>query len=251
MRISILLLPLISYDGTFLSKRKVWLLICTILLFSVGMVLPDAVVGVTNIVISAETVRDFGEMSPENIGIVEDEDASNGLALGWTGGASNPAVAAPTAWFKVEFFADAAEYFIWVRARSDGDTSTDSLWFQFDDQIGTDKNTADKDAPDRGLGNWRDVFDAGVYVWASQDVPPPTVVSVKFQERGLHTLLVQPRQVPHFIDQVLLSKDQDERPDDEPWPWNPARDPRVLPVESRGKLATTWASLKSYNGAIR
>ncbi|MBM3237840.1 hypothetical protein FJZ31_16245, partial [Candidatus Poribacteria bacterium] len=109
------------------------LLIGTILSFSIGMALPDAAVGVTNIVISAETVRDFGEMSPENIGIVKDKDASNGLVLGWTGGANNPAIAAPTAWFKVEFFADAVEYFIWVRVKSAGDTSTDSLWFQFDD----------------------------------------------------------------------------------------------------------------------
>jgi len=211
------------------------------------MALPNAAVGVTNIVISAETVRDFGEMSQANIEIVEDKDASNGLALKWTGGANSPPVAAPTAWFKVEFFADAAEYFIWIRGRTapDADTSVDSDWIQFDDQIGTNQHTADKDAPDRGLGNWRDVFDAGVYKWASQDVPPPTVVSVKFKERGLHKLLMQPRQVPHFIDQVLLSKDQDERPEDEPWPWNPARDPRVLPVDSRGKLATTWAKLKN------
>ena len=226
------------------------LLTCTFLLFCVGMVLPNAVVGQTNIVISAETVRDFGEMSEENIGIVEDEDASNGLALQFTGGANNPAVADPTAWFKVDFWAEEAEYFIWVRARTadDGDTSVDSLWVQFDDQIGTLQHTADKDAPARGLGNWRDVFDAGIYVWSSQDVPPPTVVSVKFKKEGLHTILLQPRQVPHFIDQVLLSQDQDERPDDEPWEWDAAIDPREEPVyatDLQGKLTTTWGKLKN------
>ena len=223
------------------------LLICTLLSFCIGVALTDAVARVTEIVISAETVRDFGEMSEENIEIVEDEDASNGLALKWTGGDNIPAVAEPTAWFKVEFFAEAAEYFIWIRSKCDGDTGVDSDWIQFDDQIGTDKHTADPDALDRGLGNWRDVFDAGVYVWASQDVPPPTVVTIKFKEEGLHTLLMQPRQVPHFIDQVLLSQDQDERPEDEPWDWDATVDPREPPpyaADSQGKLTTTWGRLK-------
>jgi len=208
------------------------------------MTLLDVVAGAIEIVISAETVRDFGEMSPENIEIVEDADASNGLALKWTGGGNIPAVAEPTAWFKAEFLAEAAEYFIWIRCKTDSDDQTDSNWMQFDDQIGTDQHTADKDAPERGLGNWRDVFDAGVYKWASQDVPPPSVVSVKFKEPGLHTLRMQPRQVPHFIDQVLLSQDQDERPEDDPWPWDPTRDPRVFPVDPREKLATTWGKVK-------
>ena len=225
------------------------LLTCT-LLFCVGMALPNTVIGQTDIVISAETVRDFGELSEENVELVDDEDASNGLAFQFTGGDNIPAVAEPTAWFKVEFFAEAAEYFIWVRAKSDGDTSTDSLWVQFDSQIGTLETTADKDAPDRGLGNWRDVFDAEIYVWASQDVPPPTVISVKFKKEGLHTILLQPRQVPHFIDQVLLSQDQDERPDEEPWEWDPTIDPREEPdpyqaADPQGKLTTSWGKLKN------
>jgi hypothetical protein len=226
------------------------LLICMFLSFCVVIVLPNAVMGQTNIVISAETVRDFGEMSEENVEIVEDEAASNGLAIHFTGGAvavadlGNPEKV--VAWFKVEFFADAAEYFIWIRARTadDADTSVDSDWLQFDDQIGTGQHTADKDAPDRGLGNWRDVFDAGVYAWGSQEVPPASVVSVKFKERGLHTMLMTPRQAPHFIDQILLSQDQDEYPDDEPWAWNPAKDPRVYPVELKDKLTTSWGRLK-------
>ena len=208
------------------------------------MALPNATVGQTNIVISAETIRDFGEMSQENIRIVKDHEASHGLALEFTGGDNIPAVAEPTVWFRIEFLADAAEYFVWIRAKTDGDTLTDSTWIQFDDQIGTDQHTADKIAPERGLGNWRDAFDEGVYVWASQDAPPPSVVSVEFEEQGLHTLLMQPRQVPHFIDQVLLSQEQDERPKDEPWPWNPARNPHA--VAQQGKLATTWSSIKSH-----
>jgi len=221
------------------------------------MVLPTVVVGQTNIVISAETVRDFGEMSEENVEIVEDADASNGFAIHWTGGAvaeadlGNPEKV--VAWFKVEFFADAAEYFIWIRGRTapDGDTGVDSVWVQFDNQIGTGQHTADKDAPSRGLGNWRDVFDAGIYKWGSQEVPPQSVVSVKFKEKGLHTILMTPRQVPHFIDQVLLSQDQDEYPDDEPWEWDATRDPKVYPVDRQGKLTTTWGMLKSVRWVNR
>jgi hypothetical protein len=221
------------------------------LLFGVGMVLPNAVVGQTNRVISAETIRDFGDMSPENVEIVEDPDASNGLAFYWVGGAvgeadlGNPEKV--VAWFRVKFMAEAAEYFIWIRGRTapDGDTGVDSLWVQFDDQIGTGQHTADKDAPSRGLGNWRDVFDAGVYAWGSQEVPPPTVVSVKFKEKGIHEMLMTPRQAPHFIDQVLLSQDQDEYPDDEPWDWDPKKDPTFYPVDLQGKLTTTWGRLKN------
>lgn len=223
---------------------KTWtLLICSLLLFCVGMTLLQAIADVPEVVISAETIRDFGQMSPQNIEIVKDAKASNGLALRWTGGANNPPIANPIAWFKLEFKADADKYFIWIRGKSDGDTGTDAIWFQFDDQIGTDQHTADPNAPARGLGNWRDVFDAGVYKWASQDVPPPTVVSVKFKNAGIHKLLVQPRQVPHFIDQILLSKDQDQRPEEAPWKADPKKNP--LPVKPGVKLATTWGKLKS------
>jgi len=219
------------------------------------MILPVAIAQIPEIVISAETVRDFGEMSEDNVKLVDDPDASNGLALEFIGGENNPAVADPTAWIKVDFNAEAAEYFIWIRCTTDGDTLTDSLWLQFDEEIGTLDHTADKDAPARGVGNWRDVFDAGTYKWASQDVPPPSVVTIKFAEEGLHTILMQPRQQPFFIDQILLSQDQDERPEDDPIDWDIAADPRMglepdeppvdpRAVEPQQKLATAWGKLK-------
>ena len=203
-----------------------------------------AAAGIPEIVISAETIQAFGKMSDE-VEIVDDADASNGKALRWRDDAkaNNPPIAEPTAWFEVEFAAEAAEYFLWIRGKADGDTGTDADWIQFDDQIGTDKHTADKDAPGRGLGNWRDAFDAGVYIWGSQEVPPPTVVSVKFVKAGLHKLRMQPRQVPHHIDQILLSQDQDERPDDDPMDWDIAKNPSA--VESGGKLAEIWGRFKN------
>ena len=229
------------------------LLICVMLFVCAGMMLTNALAQ-TDIVISAETIRDFGEMSPATVEIVEDADASNGLAIAVTYGANNPAIAEPTAWYEIEFKAAAAEYFIWVRAKADGDTGTDAMWFQFDDQIGTVDHTADPDAPARGIGNWRDAFDAGVWIWASQEVPPPTIVIVKFQAAGLHKLRVQPRQTTHFVDQICMSQDQDERPEEGPVDWDAALDPRLdlapagggnpQAVGARGKLAMTWARLK-------
>ncbi|MBI1924580.1 hypothetical protein HYR99_10045 [Candidatus Poribacteria bacterium] len=224
-------------------KTRTLTIICLLVLARGGVTSPNAIAKITDIVISAETVKNFGEMSPKTVEIVPDPKASNGLALKWVSGANNPPVPNPTAWFKVEFRADAAEYFIWIRGKSDGDTGTDALWLQFDDQIGTDKHTAFPGAEGRGLGNWRDVFDAGVYKWGSQEVPPPGVVSVKFNKAGLHTLLAQPRQVPHFIDQIWLSQDQDDRPpDDNPVKWDPRKDLR--PVDPKGKIAITWGKLK-------
>lgn len=197
---------------------------------------------IREIVLSAETIRDFGELSKQNVEIVKDAAASNGLAIHFTGGANNPPLPNPTAWFQVKFRADAAKYFIWVRGKSDGDTSTDSLWFQFNEQIGTSEHTAHPDAPDRGLGNWRDAFPAGKYAWGSQEVPPAGVVTVTFKNAGIHTLLVQPRQVPHSIDQILLSQTQEKRPDDKPWPSDPKRNP--LPVLPEGKAPLLWGRLK-------
>ena len=220
------------------------LFICTIMALCVIGMASSSFAVIDEVVISAETIKNFGEISPENTGFARDADASNGLAFQWSGGAANPPVEKPTAWFKVEFWCEAGTYFIWVRGKTDGNTGTDALWLQFDDQIGTLEHTADPDFLGRGLGNWGDVFDPGTYKWISQGVPPETVVEWEAKERGLHTMLSQPRQVPHFIDQILLSQDQDERPDDDPWETEfPRKDPRA--VESKGKLATTWGILKS------
>ena len=219
------------------------LTICLLVLVWGSVTLPNATAAISEIVISAETVRDFGQKSPENVEFVNDPDASHGLAISFTGGANGNPVPQPTSWIEVEFRADAAEYFIWLRGKSNGDTGTDSTWFQFDDQIGTDKHTAFPGAEARGIGNWRDVFDAGIWVWAGQEVPPPGVISVKFKLAGPHKIRVQPRQTPHLVDQIWLSLEQDERPpDNNPVDWDAAKDPR--PVNPTGKIAITWGKLK-------
>ena len=80
------------------------------------------------------TIQAFGKMSDE-VEIVDDADASNGKALRWKDDAkaNNPPIAEPTAWFEVEFAAEAAEYFLWIRGKADGDTGTDADWIQFDE----------------------------------------------------------------------------------------------------------------------
>ena len=220
------------------------LLICTLMALCVIGMASNGFAAIEEVVISAETIRDFGETSPENTAFARDADASNGLAFQFIGGAVNPPIAEPPAWWEVEFWCEAGTYFVYARGKSDGDTGTDAFWLQFDNQIGTTEHTADPDFLGRGLGNWRDVFDAGIYKWISQGVPPETTVEWEAKERGLHRVRSSPRQQPHNLDQLLLSQEQDEKPDDDPWPTEfPRKDPRA--VESKGKLATTWGILKS------
>ncbi len=220
------------------------LLICTLMALCVIGIASSSFAAITEVVISAETIRDFGETSPQNTAFARDADASNGLAFQFIGGAVNPPVEAPPAYWEVEFWCEEGTYYVWARGKSNGDTGTDAFWLQFDNQIGTLEHTADPDFLGRGLGNWRDVFDAGIYKWISQGVPPETTVEWEARERGLHRVRSSPRQAPHSLDQLLLSQDQDERPDDDPWETEfPRKNPRS--VESKGKLATTWGILKS------
>lgn len=224
--------------------RGLSLFACTLMALCVIGMTSSSFAAITEVVISAETIKDYGETSPENTAFARDADASNGLAFQFIGGSANPPVADPAAWWQVEFWCDEGTYYIYARGKSDGNTGTDAFWLQFDNQIGTTEHTADPDFMGRGLGNWRDVFDAGIYKWLSQGVPPLTIVEWEAKERGLHTIRSQPRQHPHSLDQLLLSQDQDELPDDDPWPTEfPRKDPRA--VESKGKLATTWGILKS------
>jgi hypothetical protein len=177
-------------------------------------------------------------MSNGGVAVVNDKDASIGKAIEFTSGANNPLSPNPTVYFEMDFKANAEEYFIWLRVKSDGDTSTDSLWIQFDDEIGTNKGDR---FPARGLGNWIDVHPAGQYVWASNEVIPPdgpTVVSFKFNISGKHKLRAQPRQVPHKIDQIWFSTTQKEYPkDNKPRP--------ALAVYLSGKLTCMWGSLRA------
>ena len=196
-----------------------------------------------NSAIADEVVLDVNSitaMSKVGVAVVNDPQASIGRAIEVTDGANNPLSPNPTAYFEMDFKANAGEYYIWLRVKSDGDTSTDSLWIQFDDEIGTNKGDR---FPARGLGNWIDVHPAGEYIWASNEVIPPdgpTVVAFTFATAGNHKLRTQPRQIPHRIDQIWLSTTQNEYPKD-----NKPR--QTLSVNSSGKLAWMWGKLKIDN----
>lgn len=229
------------------------LLICVLVAPCVVGITFNSFAAVTEVVISAETIRDFGNRSPQNTAFVRDADASNGLAFNFTGGGARPMPLDPVAWWEVEFWCDAGTYFIWANGKSDFNNGTDSFWLQFDDQLDTDDHTANPDWRGRGLGNWRDFARAGIYKWGRM------VVTWTTKDTGLHIVRAQARETPHFLDQLLISQDREDKPRDRPWPTEfPRKDPRIVPREnppavpikdrravgSRETLATTWGALK-------
>jgi hypothetical protein len=109
----------------------------------------------------------------------------------------------PTVYVEMRFSAAAGRYFVWLRGKSDIDNGyTDSVWLQVDDQIGTVTRSV-------RLGNWLDIHPAGVYAWAS-DMDDP--IAIELTDSGDHRIRIQPRQTPHRIDQIWLSRSQHRIP---------------------------------------
>jgi peptidoglycan/LPS O-acetylase OafA/YrhL len=142
--------------------------------------------------------------SSTGIQVVEDEKASIGRAIELSSGAVQSRKAKPNVYFDMEFTAQAGRYFAWIRGKchTKGEMA-DSIWLQADNQINTRKGSVH-------LGNWNTFQPIGVYSWAG-DVHIPYIVLLKHS--GKHTIRVQPRQVPHRIDQIWLSCSQDRIPD--------------------------------------
>ena len=59
------------------------------------------------------------------------------------------------------------------------------------------------------LGNWLDIHPAGVNGWAGDTDDP---ISIVLKHSGNHTIRIQPRQIPHRIDQIWLSRFQQRIP---------------------------------------
>ncbi len=76
------------------------------------------------------------------------------------------------------------------------------MWLQVDDQIGTQGRSV-------RLGNWLDVHPASIYGWAGDTDDP---ISIELKHDGDHTIRIQPRQIPHRIDQIWLSRTQHRIP---------------------------------------
>jgi hypothetical protein len=135
--------------------------------------------------------------------VVGDEAASKGQAIEFFSGANQHAEPQPIVYVEMRFSAPAGRYIVWLRGKTDINSGyTDSVWVQVDDQIGTRTQSA-------RMGNWLDVHPPGVYGWASDTDDP---VGILLKHTGDHMLRIQPRQTPHRIDQIWLSRSQHQIP---------------------------------------
>ena len=153
-----------------------------------------------DILLSADSIT---ERSSTGVRLVNDEEASRGRAIEFFSGANERAESQPEVYVEMRFSAPAGRYIVWLRGKTDLNNGyTDSVWVQVDDQIGTQAHGA-------RMGNWLDVHPAGVYGWAG-DTDDPVAVALK--QSGDHTIRIQPRQTPHRIDQIWLSRSQHRIP---------------------------------------
>lgn len=154
-----------------------------------------------DILLTADT---FTQQSKSGVRIVKDNEASTGKAIEFFSGASGKTRPNPNVFVEAQFRAPAGRYFIWIRGKSDTSSElTDSFWLQVDNQIRTAKGGTH-------LGNWNTYQPSGVYTWGS-DVTIPAELILTYT--GEHTIRLQPRQVPHRIDQIWLSQSQYRIPD--------------------------------------
>ena len=154
----------------------------------------------TDILLGAESIT---VISPTGVRVVKDEEASTGQAIEFISGANERAESQPAVFVEMQFSAPAGQYIVWLRGKTDLDNGyTDSVWVQVDDQIGTGAQSA-------RMGNWLDVHPAGVYGWAGDTDDP---VAMVLKHTGNHTIRIQPRQTPHRIDQIWLSRSQHRIP---------------------------------------
>ena len=153
-----------------------------------------------DILLNAESITD---KSLTGVQVVNDEKASIGKAIEFSSGANQKAESQPKVYVEMRFSAPAGPYFVWIRGKTVVDSGyTDSVWLQVDDQIGSQTKSV-------RLGNWWDVHPVGVYGWAGDTDDP---IAIVLKNSGDHTIRVQPRQVPHRIDQIWLSRSQHRIP---------------------------------------
>jgi hypothetical protein len=153
-----------------------------------------------DIILNSESITD---QSSIGVQVVNDEEASIGRAIEFSSGANQRAESQPKVYVEMRFSAPAGRYIVWLRGKTDINNGyTDSVWAQVDDQIGTRTKSV-------RLGNWLDVHPVGVYGWASDTDDP---IAIVLKHTGDHTIRIQPRQTPHRIDQIWLSRSQHQIP---------------------------------------
>ncbi|MCP4122932.1 MAG: hypothetical protein GY751_14370, partial [Bacteroidetes bacterium] len=147
-----------------------------------------------DIILNSESIT---KQSSTGVRIVNDKEASIGKAFEFFSGANKQIKPYPKVYAEMRFTAPAGRYFVWLRGQSDIDSEmTDSIWLQVDHQIGSAQGSVH-------LGNWNSFYPIGVYAWASE-VHIPIIILLK--HTGDHTIRIQPRQIPHRIDQIWLSR---------------------------------------------
>jgi hypothetical protein len=155
---------------------------------------------VKDIIINSDSIS---KCSSTGVRIMDEPGTSTGRAIAFVSGASEQAQPKPQVYVETRFFAPAGRYTVWVRGKSDLDPMTDSVWLQVDEQIDTQKGSF-------RMGNWLDIHPAGEYAWAGDGNIP---ITIALQHTGNHTIRIQPRQTPHRIDQIWLSRFQNRIPD--------------------------------------
>ena len=154
-----------------------------------------------DVLLNCESITD---RSSDGVRVVNDREASIGRAIEFFSGANQRALPQPAVFVEMRFSAPAGRYFVWLRGKCDVDNGyTDSVWMQVDDQIGSGTRSV-------RLGNWLDIHSAGIYAWASDTNDPRTI---ELTHSGDHKIRIQPRQTPHRIDQIWLSRSQHRIPD--------------------------------------
>ena len=148
-----------------------------------------------DIILNSESITD---RSSTGVRVVNDGEASIGQAIEFVSGANQRVESQPKVYVEMHFSAPAGRYIVWLRCKSDiNNNYTDSVWLQVDDQIGTRNGSK--------MGNWLDIHPVGVYGWTSERDNP---ISIKLKHTGDHKIRIQPRQTPHRIDQIWLSRFQ-------------------------------------------
>lgn len=149
------------------------------------------------------TSRSITAHSPTGAGVVNDAGAFAGEAVEFSSGANERIQTEPEVYVDMQFSAPAGRYIVWLRGKSDRDEWADSVWFQVDDHIGTSKGNF-------CMGNWLSIHPPGLYAWAGDGDRP---ITIHLKHGGDHKIRIQPRQIPHRIDQIWLSSSQPRIPD--------------------------------------
>lgn len=142
--------------------------------------------------------RSITKQSSNGVRVINDTEASGGKVIEFSSGANERIETQPKVYIEMQFYAPAGRYTVWLRGKSDLTEWTDSVWLQVDDYIGTGKGNL-------CMGNWLSIHPPGLYAWAGNADHP---VTIELAYNGNHRIRLQPRQTPHRIDQIWLSRYQ-------------------------------------------